>query len=166
MLFHIQCFSFSLRHIRVPVAVHQLKVVICVISFYSTISVSKWFSELQRLFIHLTVKPVTYPVFCRKIPNLICILTKCTNGLQAAQWKRTLSFHVSGNSIRDILGKKLTLLMSVHSFWKVSFCNCMFSVKFSNYWCKADVLKRTKILTLTFFLFNFIVLKSSDKQAD
>lgn len=77
---------------------------------------------------HLTVEPVTYLVFCRRILNLTCILTKCTSGLQAAQWKKTPSFHVSGNSIRDILERKLTLLMLVHSFWKVNFYNCMLSL--------------------------------------
>lgn len=41
---------------------------------------------------------------------MICILTKYTNGLQAAQWRRTPSFHVSGNSIRDTLEKKIDFI--------------------------------------------------------
>lgn len=116
---------------------------------------------------HLTVEPVTYLISCRRILNLTCILTKCTNGSQAAQWKRTPSFHVSGNSIRDILERKLTLLMLAHSFWKVNFYDCMLSLKFNHYRCKADTLKKKKILILTFFpiqFYSFIFSKSSDKH--
>lgn len=117
-------FSFcSLRHIRVPVLAHQLKVGIYIVSFYPVVSVIKWRTNLCSSENFLIVGPVTYLVFCRRILSLICILTKYTNGLQAAQWRRTPSFHVSGNSIRDTLEKKLTLLMLVHNFWKVNLYN-------------------------------------------
>lgn len=115
-------FFCSLRHIRVPILAHQLKVGIYIVSFYPVVSVIKWRTNLCSSE-NFDCLPVTYLVFCRRILSLICILTKYTNGLQAAQWRRTPSFHVSGNSIRDTLEKKLTLLMLVHNFWKVNLYN-------------------------------------------